>query len=63
MTQDEFQQHFALKANEQDLNKALPKFDPSPVAEDARRALMEQVGLPDYVDWRAQGAVTPIKVR
>jgi len=66
MTEAEFAEYFKLgKFSEaasqiETLQERMSAQDEAFAAE-ARRALREQVSLPDYVDWRVNGAVTPIK--
>lgn len=65
MTESEFAEYFKLgkfsdAVQIETFQERLSAQDEATAAE-ARRALREQVSLPDYVDWRASGAVTPIK--
>jgi C1A family cysteine protease len=65
MTQDEFAAHFKLGRHSASV-LSTPHLQPpasDDVAATVRRSLEEQkqVGLPDFVDWVANGAVTPVK--
>lgn len=65
MTEDEFAAFFKLKNEDAHVQKKA--VEQNLAAEDSQefstiqRALKEQVGLPDYVNWVQMGAVTPIK--
>lgn len=66
MTEDEFAAYFKLgkysdTSQIESLHERMSETPNDAIAAEARRALREQVSLPDYVDWRANGAVTPIK--
>lgn len=57
MTSDEFQNHFKLGLNVD----VEPKRQPSPEFLNYVSKNADKLALPDYVNWVAQGAVTPVK--
>lgn len=65
LSEEEFAAYFKLGAHSQIPAEAKKAFELSEedmaATETARRALKEQVSLPDYVNWFQMGGVTPIK--
>lgn len=64
LTQDEFQQRHSLGkySNGAPKQNTVPSFDLDEEASDMERLLKEDsLDLPDYVNWIAVGAVTPVK--
>jgi cathepsin L len=62
MTQDEFHQLYSLGKYSPEIIPKPQKFSiPDQEATDMARLLQEHLELPDYVNWIALGAVTPVK--
>ena len=62
LSKDEFAAHHMLGPYSPGV-PSIPKLEPLDysVAETTRRALEEQVSLPDYINWVQMGGVTPVK--
>ena len=64
LSQDEFAAYYKLGPYSPGVpatNGSPPSLDESDVAATARRALTDQLSLPDYVNWVQMGGVTPVK--